>query len=104
MMVNVTISFAFENTEAASTVGWFLSDPDYECFRVGSTAGRYSSLKVTEDLRLVAGVDYLFVLEVEGRQTSGSYNVASGNTTLAHNLIPGVVYDDEGTFFKTPRN
>ena len=104
MMVNVTLSFAFADTDAANSVGWFLSDPDYECFRVGSSAGRYSRLEVTEDLRLVAGVEYLFVVEVDGKKIAGSYNMVSNNSMLAHNLIPGIVYDDEGTLFKTPRN
>ena len=104
MMVNVTINFAFEDTESANSVGWFLSDPDYVCFRVGVAPGTYSSLDVTEPLRLVKGVEYLFVLEVEGGQVHASYNVTSGNATLAHNLLDGVFYNEEGTFFITPEN
>jgi secreted trypsin-like serine protease len=104
MMVNVTINFAFEDAESANSVGWFLSDPGYECFRVGVAPGTYTSLDVTEPLRLVGGVEYLFVLEVDGGQAHGSYNVTSNNATLARNLIDGVFYNEEGTFFMTPRN
>mmetsp|Transcript_15635 Transcript_15635/g.39333 ORF Transcript_15635/g.39333 Transcript_15635/m.39333 type:complete len:746 (+) Transcript_15635:256-2493(+) len=104
MKVNVDISFLFDNSAAAESVGWYLSDPDYECFRVGMPAGRYSKMETTETISLVEGVEYLFVLEVDGKQAAGTYEISSGNATLAHNLIPGVIYDDEGTLFKTPRN
>lgn len=104
MMVNVTINFAFDDTESANSVGWYISDPDYKCFRVGVAQGTYSSLDVTEPLRLVEGVEYLFVLEVEGGQVHASYNVTSGSDTLAHNLLDGVFYNEEGTFFMTPKN
>eukprot|EP00531_Pseudo-nitzschia_arenysensis_P009443 CAMPEP_0116136536 /NCGR_PEP_ID=MMETSP0329-20121206/11774_1 /TAXON_ID=697910 /ORGANISM="Pseudo-nitzschia arenysensis, Strain B593" /LENGTH=761 /DNA_ID=CAMNT_0003631405 /DNA_START=173 /DNA_END=2458 /DNA_ORIENTATION=+ len=104
MMVDVDVNFVFEDRAAAKSVGWYLSDPDYECFRIGIPSGRYSKLEVTESLRLVEGVEYLFVLDVEGKKVSGSYTLTSNNSTLAHNLLPGLVYDDEGTLFKTPRN
>ncbi len=104
MMVNVAINFFFEDKAAAKSVGWYLSDPDYECFRIGIPSGRYSKLEVTETLSLVEGVEYIFVLDVDGKYVSGSYELTSNNSTLAHNLLPGLVYDDEGTLFKTPRN
>jgi hypothetical protein len=103
-MVNVTIDFTFEDTTSAETVGWFLSDPHYECFRIGSRPGAYSSLAVTEHLSLVGGIEYLFVVEVDSGIAHGSYNMTSKNVTLAHNLIPGNLYNEEGTFFKTSRN
>jgi len=104
MMVNVTIDFTFKDTESAETVGWFLSDPHYECFRVGSRPGAYSSLDVTEHLSLVGGIEYLFIVEVDAGIAHGSYNMTSKNVTLAHNLIEGNLYNEEGTFFKTSRN
>ena len=104
MMVNVKITFAFEDLNAANSVGWYISDPHYKCFRVGVANGRYSNREVIEELSLVGGVEYLFVLDVDGKRASGSYSLTSKNVTLGQNLIPGVIYDDEGTFFKTPRN
>jgi len=102
-MVGVNITFAFSNLDAASSVGWYLSDPDYECFRYGMSAGRYSNLHIIEELTLVAGAQYLFVLDVDGKYASGSYSITSGEETLGHNLIAGIFYDKEGTFFMTPK-
>jgi len=106
-MVNVTVEFSFEDTTSAESVGWFLSDPEYECFRVGVSSGNYKSLSAQEPLRLVGGIEYLFVVEVDGdasHKPLGTYTVTSNNITLAHNMVNGKFYNEEGTFFVTPRN
>lgn len=104
-MVNVTINFVFEDIISAESVGWYLSDPDYKCFRVGVAPGNYKSENVIVPLSLVGGVEYKFVVDVNAFDfPKGTYNVTSNNSTLAHNLIDGEFHNEEGTFFMTPKN
>ena len=104
LLVDVNITFAFDDLDDANSVGWVLSDPEYQCFRVGVAPGRYSNLNIVEEFKLVAGAEYLFTLNVDGKYASGSYSVTAKGETLGHNLIGGIFYDDEGTFFVTPTN
>lgn len=104
LLVDVNITFAFDSLDDANSVGWVLSDPEYQCFRVGVAPGRYSNLSIVEELKLVAGAEYLFTLNVDGKYASGSYSVTANDEMLGHNLISGIFYDDEGTFFMTPTN
>ena len=107
----MSINFRFEDSSAQS-IGWFIADPDYECFRVGGPPGNYYGRTKEESLRLVGGAEYIFVLQVvettnnnnnnnNGKPPSGSYNVTTGGDILLESSS-GVFYNEETTLFTAP--
>merc|ERR1712032_1784532 len=102
-MVDVTINFFFEDTISARSVRWAVTDPGYECFRIGVPAGTYTEERAVETVKLVEGVNYKFALDIDSFDfPSGLYNITSNDRTLAHNR--GLLRDEEGIVFKAPWN
>ena len=104
------IDFRFDDS-SAENVGWFVSDPDYKCFRTGSPPGNYYGQTKEKSLRLVGGAEYIFVLQVmepsnnnNATPPSGSYNITTGGDILlaSSNGEDGVFYNEETTAFTTP--
>ncbi|VEU40891.1 unnamed protein product [Pseudo-nitzschia multistriata] len=104
--VDVSIDFVFQDGSSARSVGWFVSDPGHECFREGVTPGAYVVPTAESTVRLVRGIDYVFVLKVDTRQSGGnggpigSYTVQAEGEVLASN--DGHLQNNDATIFTTP--
>eukprot|EP00957_Ditylum_brightwellii_P147258 11213372-Ditylum_brightwellii.AAC.1 len=79
-------------------MGWAVTDPLYECFRMSVNPGNYQARRVTESLHLAKGASYVFVLQLADPTTattvpSRSYRITYGDrtvvarNTLQHNQV-----------------
>mmetsp|Transcript_22874 Transcript_22874/g.26467 ORF Transcript_22874/g.26467 Transcript_22874/m.26467 type:complete len:254 (-) Transcript_22874:176-937(-) len=124
--VDVTINFYFDDS-SAQTIGWYVADPNEECFRIGTPFGNYYGRTKEETLSLKKNVEYKFVLQVKSTtnanndskdddddnvkrapisvqfpetKPSGSYNITSDGYLLVSE--EGIFNDGEMVTFITP--
>jgi hypothetical protein len=107
--IDITIDFYFDNS-SAQYVGWYITDPNEECFRIGTPSGNYYGRTKVESLSLIENVEYKFVLEVNEDGTdddeviSGSYNITADDYILASSSgNNGIFNDGDTTIFTTPQ-